>query len=143
MDDTTQLIVRRRAFENVARTVLYDLDYQHDWTALELVDDPKLARPLIRGLPPKRLYLHPDDQVAALALERQGGKKICHEPQKEWVLPVQLVEKWSLAGLSAVFNAININIHDHAKRVLLAILHNDSTVVYYFMHEGVVKPRQN
>ena len=29
------------------------------------------------------------------------------------------------------------------KRVLLATLHDDSTVVYYVMHDGIVKPRQN
>lgn len=29
------------------------------------------------------------------------------------------------------------------KRVLLATLHDDSTVVYYIMHDGIVKPRQN
>jgi len=27
--------------------------------------------------------------------------------------------------------------------VLLATLHDDSTVVYYVMHDGIVKPRQN
>ena len=29
------------------------------------------------------------------------------------------------------------------KRVLLAIVDDDSTIVYYIVHEGVVKPRQN
>lgn len=29
------------------------------------------------------------------------------------------------------------------KRILLATLHDDSTVVYYIMHDGIVKPRQN
>ena len=29
------------------------------------------------------------------------------------------------------------------KRILLAVLHEDSTVVYYIMHDGIVKPRQN
>ena len=29
------------------------------------------------------------------------------------------------------------------KRVLLATLSDDSTVVYYIVHEGLVKPRQN
>jgi len=29
------------------------------------------------------------------------------------------------------------------KRLLLATLHDDSTVVYYIMHDGIVKPRQN
>lgn len=29
------------------------------------------------------------------------------------------------------------------KRLLMAILEDDSTVVYYIVHDGVVKPRQN
>lgn len=29
------------------------------------------------------------------------------------------------------------------KRLLLATVHDDSTVVYYIMHDGIVKPRQN
>lgn len=29
------------------------------------------------------------------------------------------------------------------KRVLLATLDDDSTVVYYIVHDGIVKPRQN
>jgi tRNA-splicing endonuclease subunit Sen15, fungi type len=29
------------------------------------------------------------------------------------------------------------------KRVVMAILDDDSTVVYYIVHDGVVKPRQN
>lgn len=29
------------------------------------------------------------------------------------------------------------------KRILLATLHDDSTIVYYIMHDGIVKPRQN
>jgi len=29
------------------------------------------------------------------------------------------------------------------KRILLAIVDDDSTVAYYFLHDGLVKPRQN
>jgi tRNA-splicing endonuclease subunit Sen15 len=29
------------------------------------------------------------------------------------------------------------------KRLLLATLDDDSTVVYYIVHDGIVKPRQN
>ena len=29
------------------------------------------------------------------------------------------------------------------KRLLLAILDDDSTIVYYIVHDGLVKPRQN
>ena len=36
-----------------------------------------------------------------------------------------------------------INTKRGGKRVLLATVSDDSTVVYYIVHEGLVKPRQN
>ena len=132
-----------RAIDNVTLTVLHNLENQHDWTELEVRDDPNQPRPLIRGLPPKRLYLHPDDQVEALAHERSTGEKLFQDPEHEWVLAVRLVEKWSLANFAAVFDSINHEAGIKAKRIVLATIHNDSTIVYYLMHEGMVKPRQN
>lgn len=32
---------------------------------------------------------------------------------------------------------------DPAKRMLLGIVDADSTIVYYWVHDGIVKPRQN
>lgn len=128
--------------KHVACTVLRNLEDQHDWTCLELRDGPEQSRPLIKGLPPKRLYLHPDDQIAALAHQAATGEKLFQDPESEWVLAVHLTEAWSLAKFAAVFDAIPGN-GGQPKRIVLATLHNDSTVVYYLIHEGMVKPRQN
>lgn len=38
---------------------------------------------------------------------------------------------------------IGVGTRRGGKRVLLGIAGDDSTVVYYLVHEGVVKPRQN
>ncbi|KAK9442812.1 tRNA-splicing endonuclease subunit Sen15 [Metarhizium brunneum] len=130
------------AVKDVCDTVLHNLADQHDWTCLELRDGPELPRSLIRGLPPKRLYLHPDDQIAALAHEEATGEKLFQNPEYELVLPVHITETWSLSRFAAVFNSVSNN-GTRPKRILLATLHNDSTVVYYLMHEGMVKPRQN
>lgn len=85
------------------------------------------------------------------------------EPELEWVLPSQIQENWSLAKFAEVFDAIDVvptrdsEVEDEddqsvgskwrgrnrQKRLLLATLHDDSTVVYYIMHDGIVKPRQN
>ncbi|TWU74755.1 hypothetical protein ED733_005798 [Metarhizium rileyi] len=129
------------AVRDIADTVLHNLKDQHDWTCLELHDGSERSRPLIKGLPPRRLYLHPDDQISALAHEEATGKKLVQEPEYEWVLAVHITEIWSLARFAAVFNRIPCN-GAQPKRILLATLHNDSTVVYYLMHEGMVKPRQ-
>jgi len=70
--------------------------------------------------------------------------------QHEYVLPVDLREKWSVRKMAEVFDAmpegywgVNAKGEIRKKRLLLAVVSDDSTVVYYFVHDGIVKPRQN
>ena len=126
---------------NVISAVVRNLEDQHDWTDLEVHND-RGNRPLVRGLPPRRLYTHPDDQIAALNHEHETGEWLRQDPELEWVIPVRLSEKWTLAKFAAVFDSIQES-GSRGKRIVLATMHNDSTVVYYLMHEGMVKPRQN
>ncbi len=154
---------------NLALSITHNLQYHHDWSSLtvhtnsDLTNSP-LPRPVISGLPPKRAYIHPDEQVEILKAEHKSGKSAEQIPEREWVLPTHLEEKWSLAKFAAVFDALDtvppnrretlvgeeaeIVGHqwqgkDRQKRILLATLHDDSTVVYYIIHDGIVKPRQN
>jgi tRNA-splicing endonuclease subunit Sen15 len=97
-----------------------------------------------------------------LKAEHDTGESIVQLPELEWVLPTHLEEKWSLAQFSSIFDALETvpsgegveKVDETAvgarwqgknrqKRILLATLHDDSTVVYYIMHDGIVKPRQN
>lgn len=126
-----------------------------------------LPRPLISGVPPRRAYIHPDEQVELLQAEHETGEKVDIGPELEWVLPTHLIEKWSLAKFAAVFDGVGTvpplsykgedvppsedgelvgqqwRGNNRQKRILLATLHDDSTVVFYIMHDGIVKPRQN
>ena len=80
--------------------------------------------------------------------------------EREWVLPTHLREKWSLRKFAEVFDAVgnvppgegveneggemeDIKIRKGGKRILLATVGDDSTVLYYIVHDGIVKPRQN
>jgi tRNA-splicing endonuclease subunit Sen15 len=154
---------------NLASTIIYNLRYQHDWNSISLhtistLTGLPLPRPLISGLPPKRVYVHPDEQVEILKAEHDSGSQIIQHAEREWVLPTHLSEKWSLKQFSEVFDAIEtvpggersiVDAEEYSevgdnwrgdkrqKRVLLATLHDDSTVVYYIMHDGIIKPRQN
>lgn len=128
--------------DNVALTVMKNLQDQHEWTSLEFCQVDGSTRALIKGLPPRLLYLHPDDQIAALANEQSTGERIPQAPVQEVVLPVHLSEQWSLANFASIFDSLQ-NTGTREKRIVLAALHNDSTVVYYIMQEGMVKPRQN
>jgi tRNA-splicing endonuclease subunit Sen15 len=98
-------------------------------------------------------------------------------PEREWVLPSHLREKWTLRAFGETFDGLSKAPEPTAgtslfeeedadaaeasvegtvgddissswrtklpKRVLLATVDDDSTVVYYIIHDGIVKPRQN
>jgi tRNA-splicing endonuclease subunit Sen15 len=161
--------------QSLAIQIQHNLQHQHHWTDLHvhshspLTNEP-LPRPLVSGLPPQRIYIHPDEQVELLkeadrerkankAAGETGGLQVKAEPEREWILPARLNERWTLRRLAGVFDAITSvpsspepaaseperkdNPWRTTKRVLLAAVDSDSTVVYYIVHDGVVKPRQN
>ncbi|KAF2178995.1 hypothetical protein K469DRAFT_717499 [Zopfia rhizophila CBS 207.26] len=160
----------------LAFQIQHNLQYQHSWTGLRLhthspLTNAPFPRPLLSGLPPHRLYVHPDEQIELLkeaerkrkASKKEGGGndvlKIEPEPEREWILPTRLSEKWTLGRLSEIFDGIGlvppdaetarqeedgqVNPWRTTKRIVLAAADSDSTVVYYIVHDGVVKPRQN
>jgi len=187
-------------FYQLALQVRHSLQYEHRWSRLTIhfvspITRQPLPRPLISGLPPKRLYIHPDEQAELLKAEEERKKKAKQQvqrsdvavfdvtvddetsyakPEPEWVLPTHLREKWSLRKMAEVFDGISHvppdidaeaesesyekstssetqsktsesqpNKWRTTKRVVLATLGDDSTVVYYIVHDGLVKPRQN
>lgn len=153
----------------LTKVVLNNVENQHDWTHIQVHTQPDLPRPLIYGLPPKRLYVHPDEQIAMIKAEKDRDAPIPQTPEFEWVLPLHLAEKWSLSQFAAVFDALDAvppgrlpgdgeedddEVNPDAdwkawrgskrrKRILLATVQNDSTVTYYYIHDGLTKPRQN
>ena len=150
--------------EELAKLVLFNLENQHDWAELKTHGE-NLPRPIISGLPPRRLYVHPDEQIEIIQIEKKEKIEVPQPPEFEWVLPLHLTEKWSIQRFAEVFDAIDavppgkdplesVDSSGNAqwkkwrslkrgKRILLAAVQDDSTVNYYLMHEGIVKPRQN
>jgi tRNA-splicing endonuclease subunit Sen15 len=159
----------------LAFQIQHNLRYQHLWTGLTVhthspITSKPLPRPLLSGLPPQRLYVHPEEQIELLkeaekrrraaAKESDGDVAALEfkpDPEREWILPTRLSEKWTLQRLSEIFDGIdlvpappegrkdtaNVNKWRTTKRLVLATVDADSTVVYYIVHDGVVKPRQN
>ncbi|KAF3926259.1 hypothetical protein ABW20_dc0105170 [Dactylellina cionopaga] len=134
---------------NLRSVVRSNLEYQHYWTDIKLLDtladlgenaqvhDP-LPRPMIYGRPPDQLY-NPEPAASTDASLPKPP------PEMEYVLPVHLDEKFALSKWAAVFDALPSppEGNDRKKRITVAVLSGDSTVVYYVMHDGIVKPRQN
>lgn len=158
------------ALHSLALQIRHNLQYQHNWSALQTHTHSPLTgapfpRPLLSGLPPLRLYVHPDEQIELLkdadrarkAKEEgeTGTLEVKAEPEREWILPARLSEKWTLRRLAEVFDGISqvppeedgkmgeTSKWRETKRVVLATVDTDSTVVYYIVQDGVVKPRQN
>jgi len=147
----------------LALNVLHNLQHQHDWRALTIhtvsaspTSTLPLPRPLISGIPPRRVYTHPDMQ---LQLIKAGLREDDVDPERIYIVPSVLREKWTLKTFSEVFAGVPTPWEertrqsgedgkrkwegDEVKRVLLATVDEDSTVVYYVVHDGIVKPRQN
>lgn len=173
------------SLRQLALQIRHNLQYQHRWTNLELhtkspLTGKPLERPLLSGLPPRRMYVNPDEQVDLLRRETARKKQhklatssstestdagdssitseIILQPELEWVFPSHLREEWTLRRFGVLFDSIgptpsNTGSSSGAeeifskwritKRALLATLQDDSTIVYYFIHDGIVKPRQN
>lgn len=149
---------------NLALQVQHDLKYQHEWTSLTLhthsTVESQLPRPLLSGIAPRHVYIHPDEQVEML---KAGINDKDVPVEREWVLPTHVREKWSLRKFAEVFNAIaevppnergieeqrqeeerpSWKRKTREKRALMAVVNDDSTIVYYIIHDGIVKPRQN
>ncbi|KAF9731952.1 hypothetical protein PMIN06_000261 [Paraphaeosphaeria minitans] len=158
------------ALHSLALQIQHNLQYQHNWTTLHIhthspLTGALLPRPLLSGLPPHRLYVHPDEQIELLK-EADRVRKVNKEgetgtldvkaaPEPEWILPARLSEKWTLRRLAEVFDGVSkvppkedgkvgeMSKWRETKRVVLATVDTDSTVVYYIVQDGVVKPRQN
>ncbi|KAH8843322.1 hypothetical protein MCOR27_002366 [Pyricularia oryzae] len=167
------------ALQNLTKNVQFNLEHEKDWTGVK-VHDSGAERQLLYGLPPRRMYVHPDEQIAILKAEKElgGGQRIPQPPEVEWVLPMHLAEKWTVERFAAVFDSIppvppavaepaggpddgNTSTASEAaevaatslaqhwrgsgrgKRIILAIVQDDSTISYYVIHDGIVKPRQN
>lgn len=160
---------------NLALQIAHNLRYQHSWSGVRVhtvTSSDKghpLPGPMLSGVPPNRLYVHPDEQIELLQIQKDEGKTGMPylEPHREWVLPSHLRERWTLRRFGEAFDAIEKSPSQAAgellfdpqqpdggeasskwretlpKRLLLATLDDDSTVVYYIVHDGIVKPRQN
>ncbi|KAK6515396.1 hypothetical protein TWF506_007732 [Arthrobotrys conoides] len=143
---------------NLRSVVLSNLQHQHYWTDIKLLDtqldidentqnDP-LPRPMIYGRPPEQLY-NPEPASST----NEGSSSERPPADKEYVLPVHLTEKLSLRTWASVFDNLPTPPEGgkeggeggdaNRKRIVVAVVSGDSTVVYYIMHDGIVKPRQN
>lgn len=104
--------------------VTTNLVHYNSWT--EVKPHSFSSGTILTGFPPSKLDSSDEDNV------------------KEWVVPTSMVSnsELSLSEIDGWFEAIAL-VESRPKRVTIAMVNDDGTVVYYFIHDGVVKPRQN
>ncbi|KAK9236265.1 Sen15 protein-domain-containing protein [Lipomyces kononenkoae] len=129
------------ANSDIACRVKRNLDLHHLWMDLSIhrvnlvtkesipfLDDGQIV--LVLGRPPDKLY-------STDSYDEDDS------PKQEWVLPVRTESKWSAKRWVSVFESL-ADYHGKApERILMAMYTDDSTVVYYFIHWGLIKPRKN
>ncbi|KAL4896664.1 hypothetical protein BDV59DRAFT_111284 [Aspergillus ambiguus] len=96
---------------------LHNLQHQHLWTSLQVHELPLLhtSKPssggttqppphlLISGIPPNRVYTHPDEQLYML---EKGLREEDVELERMFVLPTVQGQSWSLRKMAAVFDSL-------------------------------------
>lgn len=117
----------------LARQVADNLTFQHNWKSVEIFHIPgyNSTSPIYfcHGKPPEKLL--PNDTKGPV--------------YDEVVFPTNTKDKISIAVLNHVFKGLNSYFDDeeYPYRVLMAMVTDDSTVVYYIVNEGLEKPRKN
>lgn len=111
----------------LAGIVSHNLIYHHLWTGLEtrILELPSgESFTVCTGVPPEQL--HPDDENVGT----------------EWVVPTKTSGKCSIRQLVDIFKGIE-KVSANIKRVVMASVTDDGTIVYYFVNSGITKPRKN
>lgn len=89
--------------------VYHNLQHQHLWTSLKVHNPsedaslPGLTVPLISGIPPQRMYTHPDEQLYLLQI---GLREEDLRSERLWVLPSTQGQTWTLGKLTTIFDAL-------------------------------------
>lgn len=93
--------------------ILHNLQHQHLWTSLQIHASPsnvtssspqEYRPPLISGIPPNRVYTHPDEQLYML---EQGLREDDLPPERLFVIPTAQGQNWSIRRMAAVFDTLD------------------------------------
>ncbi|ODV80377.1 uncharacterized protein CANTADRAFT_65315 [Suhomyces tanzawaensis NRRL Y-17324] len=110
---------------SLAHQVLVNLVHYNNWTSVES-HTLLLELTILCGVPPATQT--PD----SLGLE--------------WVIPRSIKQDPNISAheINGWFQQITqLSSSKRPTRITIAIVNDDGTIVYYFIHDGVVKPRQN
>ncbi|KAJ5106548.1 hypothetical protein N7456_003223 [Penicillium angulare] len=92
--------------------ILHNLQQQHLWTNMQLhhISAPETSPEtpavpvLISGVPPHRVYTHPDEQLYML---EKGIREDDLRPERLFVIPTAQNQSWSLRRMASAFDAMS------------------------------------
>lgn len=99
---------------SLVEKVKTNLSFYNLWT--EISEVPTDSETLVRGRPHEKIS----------------------EDDFEIVLPIHLNEKLTMERIDNVFKSVS----PRPKKILLGVVNTDSTIVYYFIHDGISKPKK-
>jgi tRNA-splicing endonuclease subunit Sen15, fungi type len=102
-----------------------DLTLGQKWTDVELVDLPECGRGAMVGFRPK----------ITITESSIGEDDAVEDKERAYVVPCTLTETLSMAWVHKVFDGL-----PGAEVFYLAIAAEDSSVVYYKLSKGIIKP---
>lgn len=124
---------------SLTERVRQNLVHFHQWNTVELTPNSlpwkndRLIQ-VLTGRPPNKLSN--DDQE-----QEVDGRKI---PQIEYILPVEMSQyKEGYLTIECMDQVFEKLCPSDLNRILLAIVNDDGTVLYYFAHKGIYKPKRN
>lgn len=112
---------------SLTKQVKTNLEYYNLWTKVQVIDLPQIGTQVLNGIPPDKL--HSED------LESQVEWVVPHDIDPTTAIPLDTINCW--------FEGIELVTHSRPKRITIGLINDDSTIVFYFIHDGIVKPRQN
>ena len=129
----------RMATTDIISLVKNNLLYFQMWTEVEILQDDLSWKGnslrLLRGRPPHKLNNDVDtEQENSLSSPRP----------LEFILPINMSQyKENFLTLECLSQTFTHLCSPSTERILLAIINDDGTIVYYFVYKGVRKPKRN
>ncbi|ODV96196.1 hypothetical protein PACTADRAFT_49586 [Pachysolen tannophilus NRRL Y-2460] len=122
----------------LTKQVKTNLEYYNLWSDLKVYNFDNDSIQLLNGKPLEKLQ--PSESISndktRSEQEQQGN-------DREWIFPIGMDEKLTMSQTDFVFDCIRLVENERPKRIIAGMVNNDGTIVYYFIHDGIVRPRKS
>lgn len=124
--------------ETLVNQIKHNLSFYNLWTDITEIKTADFA--LLQGIPKDPLTEQTTvDSTKDTATESSGNKNHPHEI----VYPIKIDDKLTPKQIHKLFEQAGKAKGFKVEKIIAGILNDDSTIVYYNIYNGLVKPRRN